>query len=207
MKKYMVADLIKDLKEDQINYLLINYNITRSDAKYIVDNYRNTYTQDLIAKAMDVYGLNMRNAEEFVDNYPNESVWADVEEVAESNGVDITDVDDDDIENYMEMGGNKGEMESSIGPIEWVYDNTLKAYLIYMLLKTGDDESPKDIMYRLDPQMMRDWKNSDSIGEYYNKFIRGNRTIEDPKLSCGCKEDPCKPGQIDQFKAKYASIS
>lgn len=201
----MVADLVKDLKEDQIAYLLDNYNITRADAKYIVDNYRDQYAQDLISKAMDVYGLNMRDAEEFVGNYPNESAWADVEEVAESLGVDITDVDDDDVENYMEMGGNKGEMESSIGPIQWVYDNTLKAYIVYMVLKTAEES--KDMIYKLDPSMMKDWNNYDSTGEYYNKFIRGNESIEDPELSCGCKEDPCEPGQIDQFKTKYSSIS
>jgi hypothetical protein len=205
MKKYMVADLVKDLKEDQINYLLINYNITRSDAKYIVDNYRDQYTQNLIAKAMDVYGLNMRNAEEFVDNYPNESAWADVEEVAESNGVDITDVDDDDIENYMEMGGNKGEMESSIGPIQWIYDNTLKAYIVYLVLETA--KGPRDILYRLDRDMMKDWKDSSSIGEHYNNIIRGNESIENPETSCGCGPNPCEPGQIDQFKNKYASLS
>jgi hypothetical protein len=205
MKKYMVADLIKDLKEDQIKYLLDNYNITRSDAKYIVDNYRDQYAQDLIAKAMDVYGLNMRDAEEFVDNYPNESAWADVEEVAESLGVDITDVDDDDVENYMEMGGNKGEMESSIGPIQWIYDNTEKAYIIYMVLETA--KGPKDIMYKLDPDMMKDWINSDSTGEYYNKFIKGDTSIEDPKHSCGCGPNPCEQGQVDQFKTKYSSIS
>jgi hypothetical protein len=205
MKKYMVADLVKDLKEDQIKYLLDNYNITRSDAKYIVDNYRDTYTQDLIAKAMDVYGLNMRNAEEFVDNYPNESAWADVEEVAESLGVDITDVEDDDVENYMEMGGNKGEMQSSIGPIQWIYDNTLKAYIVYLVLETAN--GPRDIIYRLDRDMMKDWKDSSSFGEHYNNIIRGNESIEHPETSCGCKEDPCEPGQIDQFKTKYSSIS
>lgn len=204
MKKYMVADLIEDIKEDQINYLLINYNIARSDAKYIVDNYRDIYTQYLIAKAMDVYGLNMRNAEEFVDNYPNESAWADVEEVAESLGVDITDVEDDDVENYMEMGGNKGEMESSIGPIQWIYDNTLKAYIVYLVLETA--KGPRDIIYRLDRDMMKQWKDSSSIGEHYNNIIRGNEDIEEPP-ACGCGPNPCEPGQIDQFKNKYASLS
>jgi hypothetical protein len=205
MKKYMVADLVKDLKEDQINYLLINYNIDRSDAKYIVDNYRDTYTQDLIAKSMDVYGLNMRNAEEFVDNYPNESAWADVEEVAESLRVDITDVEDDDVENYMEMGGNKGEMESSIGPIQWIYDNTLKAYIVYLTLDgmiCGDGQ----VMYRLTPEQMKDWNSQDSFGEYYNTYIR-SQIEEDPNISCGCCENLCEPQQISTFKDRYDSIS
>ena len=206
MKKYMVADLIKDLKEDQIKYLLDNYNITRSDAKYIVDNYRDQYAQDLIAKAMDVYGLNMRNAEEFVGNYPNESTWADVEETAESLGVDITDVDDDDVENYMEMGGmNKGELNSSVGPIQWIYDNKLKIYIVYLVLETA--KGPRDILYRLNRDMMKQWKDSSSFGEHYNNIIKGNKDIEDPSISCGCGPNPCEPGQIDQFKNKYASLS
>ncbi len=206
MKKFMVADLVKDLKQDQINSLLRDYNITRSDAEYIVDNYRDTNIQDLIAKAMDEYGLNMRNAEEFVKNYPNESAWADVEEVAESLGVDITDVEDDDVENYMEMGGaNKGTEESSIGPIQWIYDNTLKAYIIYMVLETS--KGPTDIMYKLSPEMMKDWKDSDSFGEYYNTFIKGNENIEDQDYSCGCNPNPCEPQQIATFKEKYFSLS
>ena len=65
----MVADLVKDLKEDQIKYLLDNYNITRSDAKYIVDNYRDQYEQQAISEAMDNLDLNMRDAEEFFKNY------------------------------------------------------------------------------------------------------------------------------------------
>jgi hypothetical protein len=207
MKKFMVADLVKDLKQDQINSLLRDYNITRSDAEYIVDNYRDTNIQDLIAKAMDEYGLNMRNAEEFVKNYPNESAWADVEEVAESLGVDITDVEDDDVENYMSMGGNKGELPSSVSkePIRWIYDNILKAYIIYMVLETS--KGPTDIMYKLSPEMMKDWKDSDSFGEYYNTFIKGNEDIEDQDYSCGCSPNPCEQGQIDQFNTKYESIS
>jgi hypothetical protein len=206
MKKYMVADLVKDLKEDQIKYLLDNYNITISDAKYIVDNYRDQYAQDLIAKAMDVYGLNMRDAEEFVGNYPNESTWADVEETAESLGVDITDVDDDDVENYMEMGGmNKGELNSSVGLIQWIYDNKLKAYIVYMSLQ-GLKCGTGEVMYKLTPEQMKDWNSQDSMGEYYNNNVR-SQIEEDPAVSCGCCENLCEPQQIDTFKQRYSSIS
>lgn len=230
----MVADLVKDIKTNRILLLIETFNLTRDQAEYIVENLKvekeavlaayiyvsynvdisdSVYLADnydpeiaeVTAKAMTEYDLNMRNAEEFVDNYPNESAWADVEEVAESLGVDITDVEDDDVENYMEMGGNKGEMQSSIGPIQWIYDNTLKAYIVYLVLETA--KGPRDIIYRLDRDMMKDWKDSSSFGEHYNNIIRGNKDIEDPSTSCGCGPNPCEPGQIDQFKNKYASLS
>ena len=210
MKKYMVADLIKDLKEDQIKYLLDNYNITRSDAKYIVDNYRDQYAQDLIAKAMDVYGLNMRNAEEFVDNYPNESTWADVEETAESLGVDITDVDDDDVENYMEMGGNKGEMDSSVGPIQWLYDNKAKVYIVYMVVTTMGE--PRNIIYNIEPDLMKEWKDSESMGEYWNNNIRSNKDVEDKASSSdfpigGCNANLLDPSVVRRFNTRFVAIS
>ncbi len=126
-------------------------------------------------------------------------------EVAESLGAEPGDVEDDDVENYLSMGGNKGVIESSIGPIQWVYDNTEKAYLIYMVLETAKE--PRDIMYRVDPEIMKDWKDSRSKGEYYNQFIKGNTDIEDPNISCGCGPNPCEPQQIDSFKNKFASIS
>jgi hypothetical protein len=206
----MVADLVKDLKEDQINYLLINYNITRSDAKYIVDNYRDTYTQDLIAKAMDVYGLNIRNAEEFVDNYPNESAWADVEEVADSLGVDVSDVDDDDVENYMSMGGNKGNMESSVGPIQWIYDNKAKTYIVYMIVETMGE--PRDVIYNIDPNTMQEWLNSESMGEYWNEFVRSNKDIEEAANSeefppGGCNANILDPSIVRRFNTRFVAIS
>jgi hypothetical protein len=172
MKKFMVADMLKDARSDLIN------------------------------RAKERYDLNDSEAERFVDNFPNESTWADVEEVAESLGVDITDVEDDDVENYMEMGGAaKGELESSVGLIQWLYDNKLKAYLILMIL------ADTHVMYKVDPKMMKDWKNSQSMGENYNSYIRGNITIEDPNHSCGCGPNPCEQGQVDQYKAKYSSVS
>jgi hypothetical protein len=79
MKKFMVADMVKGIRED------------------------------LIQIAMEEYNLNESEATRFVDNFPNQSTWADVEATADSLGVDVTDVEDDDIESYMEMGGNKRE--------------------------------------------------------------------------------------------------
>ena len=178
MKKYLVADLVKDLREDQIN------------------------------RAMEQFDLNRANAEIFVDDFPNESTWADVEEVAESLGVDITDVEDDDIENYMSLGrANKGELESSIGPIQWIYDNTLKAYLVLAYLTFELGKEPKEVMYKLNPDQFRNWFNSKSIGEYWNDNIRANTEIEDDEWACGCNPNPCDPQKVDRFNTRFVSIS
>ena len=158
--------------------------------------------EDLIQIAMEEYNLNESEATRFVDNFPNESTWADVEETAESLGVDVTDIEDDDVENYMNMGGeNKGELESSVGKIQWMYDNKLKAYLILMML--GDTP----VMYKVDPSMMKEWDSSESMGEYYNAYIRGNEDIEDEDNSCGCGPNPCEQADVDEYNTIFDSIS
>jgi len=174
MKKYMVADLVKGIRED------------------------------LIQEAMDRYNINESEATRFVDNFPNESTWEDVEATAESLGVGIEEVEDDDVENYMEMGGNKGEIESSSGIIQWIYDNTLKAYIVLLMVEENA------LMYLIDNNMMKEWINSDSAGIYYNNNIRGNKDIESQGESsgvpCGCGPNPCEQRKIDQFNNKYSSI-
>lgn len=168
----------------------------------MVSDFVKDLKKDIVSDAIEQFDLSRSNAEDFVENFPNKASWPDVEETAEALGIDITDVDDDDVENYMDMGGKaKGELESSSGLIQWIYDNKLKAYIVYMVLA----DTP--MLYRLKPDMMREWKGSNSIGEYYNLYIRGNTSIEDPNISCGCGPNPCEQGQIDQFKAKYSSIS
>jgi len=199
MKKYLVADLVKDLKTDRIKYLLDKYNISEEEAIFLVEN-KSSKDQELIAEVIDTYSLNIGDAEMFVDDFPNPSTWADVEATAESLGLDITDVEDDDVENYMEMGGiNKGELESSVGPIQWLYDNKDKAYMVYLML--GDTP----VIYReLKLEQVQDWTNSESMGEYYNDNIRGQ--IDDSQ-GCGCNDDPCTQEDIDTFTTKFDSIS
>ncbi len=181
MKKYLVADLVKDLKEDKI------------------------------LRAMEKYSLNRANAEQFVDNFPNESTWADVEATAESLGVDITDVEDDDVENYMEMGGMaKGELESSVGPIQWLYDNKAKAYIVYMVLTLND--KPRDIIYNIEPSIMKEWIDSESMGEYWNNRIRSNKDIENAASSSdfpigGCNDNLLDPSTVSRFNTRFVAIS
>ena len=181
MKKFMVADLVKGIRED------------------------------LIQKAMDRYNINKSEATRFVDNFPNESTWADVEATADSLGVDVTDVEDDDIENYMEMGGmNKGELESSVGPIQWLYDNKAKAYIVYMVLKLS--EKPRDIIYNIEPSIMKEWTDSESMGEYWNNKIRSNQDIENAASSSdfpigGCNDNLLDPSTVSRFKTRFVAIS
>jgi hypothetical protein len=180
MKKYMIADLVKDLRSE------------------------------LIARAAEEFDLNDSEAERFVDNFPNQSTWADAEVAAESLGVGITDVDDDDIENYMSMGGNKGEMDSSVGPIQWIYDNKAKAYIVYMVVTTSD--KPRDIIYNIEPDVMKEWINSESMGEYWNDAIRSNKDIEDKASSSdfpigGCNANILDPSVVRRFNTRFVAIS
>jgi hypothetical protein len=180
MKKYMVADLVKDLRSD------------------------------LIAKAAEEFNLNDSEAERFVDNFPNQSTWADVEATAESLGVEITDVEDDDVENYMSMGGNKGILESSVGPVQWLYDNKAKVYIVYMILTTMG--KPRDIIYNIEPDIMKEWTNADSMGEYWNNNIKSNPDIEDAASSSdfpigGCNANPLDPSVVRRFNTRFVAIS
>jgi hypothetical protein len=180
MKKVLIADLVKSIKKD------------------------------LISDAMDRYSFNESEAERFVDNFPNESTWADVEETADSLGVDVSDVDDDDVENYMSMGGNKGDMESSVGPIQWIYDNKAKTYIVYMIVETMGE--PRDVIYNIDPNTMQEWLNSESMGEYWNEFIRSNKDIEEAASSeefppGGCNANILDPSIVRRFNTRFVAIS
>ena len=181
MKKILIADVIK--------------------ASY--DEFKDQRDLDILAE-MDRSDVDEPTAAYLVDNYPNEADRDQVLQVAESLGLDPQDVEDDDVENYMEMGGAKGEIESSSGIIQWIYDNTLKAYIILLMIEENA------LMYLIDNNMMKEWIDSDSAGSYYNENIRGNEQIESQGESsgvpCGCGPNPCDQGKIDQFNTRYSSI-
>jgi hypothetical protein len=82
-----------------------------------------------------------------------------------------------------------------------MYDNKLKAYLILMMLGSTP------VMYKVNKDLMTTWKNSESMGEYYNAYIRGNTEIEDEDNSCGCGPNPCEQAQVDRFNTRFVSIS
>ena len=134
--------------------------------------------------------------------------WAEVVEWADILDIEPEDIEEDDFNNLQTVGDAKGEYNSEVGIIRWVYDNSLNSFLVYMALTNNSDpkQKPQDVIYRLDSEMMADWQESDSKGLYYNTYIRGNTSIEDPSISCGCGPNPCEQGQIDQFNTKYNNL-
>lgn len=176
MKKFMVADLVKDLREESI------------------------------LEAMSRYDLNRANAIIFVDNFPNKSTWDDVEATAELYGIDITDVDDDKVEAYlsfneeekvmlMELGGipeAKGEIDSSLGKILFWFNIALGTFMLTTIFKNGNPAQ-----YPISVSELKQIRNADSFGEEFNKNIRGNELYSDKPGSCGCiGEDPSKPKRL-----------
>ena len=206
MKKFMVADLIKDLTEDRINELVRKYGISRYDARYIVTSYPDRDDQELIAKIMDDYKTSLRDSEEFYKNYPNPEDWDEVEATAELYGVDITDVDDDMVEAYlsfdeeekvylMENGGipeAKGEIDSTIGKVLWWFNIALGTFMLTTIFKNGNPAQ-----YPISVSELREIRNADSFGEYFNKNIRGDSLYSDKDGSCGCiGEDSNNPKRL-----------
>ena len=148
---------------------------------------------------------------DLIKSAENEADAAIRAEVAESLGVEPGDVDDDDVENFMSMGGvAKGELKSSVGPIQWLYDNKAKAYIVYMLVTTSD--KPRDIIYNIEPSVMKEWINSESMGEYWNSKIRSNKSIENAASSLdfpigGCDDNLLDPSTVRRFNTRFTAIS
>lgn len=172
----MVADLVKDIRED--NILL----------------------------AMDQYNLNRSEATRFVDNFPNRSTWPDVEATAELYGVDITDVDDDMVEAFlsfneeekvylMELGGipeAKGQVPSSVGNILWWFNISLGLFILTTVFKNGNTAQ-----YPISVSELKQVRDAESFGSYFNDKIRGNELYSDKPGACGCiGENPDKPKRL-----------
>lgn len=196
MKKILIADVMKDIVDSyleeralRIKELLDQFNITEDDATKIVDNYSNEDTQYLIAKAMEDYDLDLGEAEMFVDDHPNESTWADYESAAEAMGVDITDVDDDDVENLMDLwdlAGSQGNkpystIESSIGKVHPWYDPVLKSLMLLIVFNDGNPAN-----YPISRETLAEIVNSGSFGKYYSENMRSNDFYSDKPGSWGC---------------------
>ena len=199
MKKILIADVIKDITDSyleeralRIKELTDQFNITKDDATNIVDNYSDYDVQNLIAKAMEEYSLNLGEAEMFVDDHPNESEWADYEAAAEALGVDITDVDDDDVENLMDLwdlAGSQGNkpystIESSIGKVHPWYDPILKSLMVLIIFNDGHPAN-----YPISREDLAEMVNSGSFGKYYSENMRSNSKYSDKPGSWGCIGD------------------
>ena len=176
MKKYMVADMVKDVLSDLIN------------------------------RAKKRYNLNDSEAERFVENYPNEADWPDVEATAELYGVDITDVDPDMVEAYlsfseeeivyiMELGGipkAKGEIDTSLGKVFYWFNI---ATGVFILTTVFDEGNPAQ--YPLSVSELKEIRKAESFGSYFNKKMRSNPSYSDKEGSCGCiGDDPDKPKRL-----------
>jgi hypothetical protein len=204
MKKILIADVIKDITDSyleeralRIKELTDQFNITKDDATNIVDNYNDYDTQDLIAKAMEAYDLDLGEAEMFVDDHPNESTWADYESAAEELGVDITDVDDDDVEAILSGPGSAvGKIESSAAT--FVYKLAIGTGLYYLWATFPDG---KVVGYQnLEPYEIKGI--IDNGGSYYVENIRIDSPEpqpDNPKVWFGCKHNPGTPEQIAQM--------
>ena len=201
MKKILIADVIKDITDSyleeralRIKELTDQFNITKDDATNIVDNYSDYDTQYLIAKAMEAYRLNLGDAEMFVDDYPNESEWAELEGIAEELGVDITDVEPDDVEAINSGPGSAvGKIESSAAT--FVYKLAIGTGLYYLWATFPGGEV---VAYQnLEPYDIKGI--IDNGGAYYVSNIRIDSPEPDPsnpKVLCGCKHNRCTPAQI-----------
>ena len=176
MKKYMVADMVKDVRSD------------------------------LIDRASKRFSINESESEILVDNFPNEATWPDVEATAELYGVDITDVDDDMVEAYlsfseeeiayvMELGGipeAKGEIDSSLGKVIYWFNIALG---VFILTTVFDEGNPAQ--YPLTVSELKEIRKAESFGTYFNKNIRANPAYSDKEGSCGCiGDDPDKPKRL-----------
>jgi hypothetical protein len=104
MKKYMIADMMKDI------------------------------TSDLIARAKKEFDLNDANAAIFVDDYPNEADWAQVADVADALNLDIMDISPDDVERINSAGSAKGSIDTSMGIVKYIYNHPIQAYSILLLI-------------------------------------------------------------------------
>jgi hypothetical protein len=198
MKKFLVADIVKAISEEDAKMLvnlIRDFKVDISQAKEMLN-------------LMQQEKVNDSEAYYLTENWDSEAEYRDVMETADALNIGIEDVQDDDVESVMDGAGSKDEAESSIGIIQWFYDNKLKAYIVYIMLtdNSNPDKAPTDVLYRISPEMMKEWSDSSSMGEYYNNNIRGNISLEDPNISCGCGPNPCEQGQIDQFNQKFNQI-
>jgi hypothetical protein len=163
--------------------------------KFLIADLMKSLEEDRIAEIRAKYGVSIEEANQLIKEHGYGGL-DDADEAAEAYGVSITEVTGEDVDNYFDMGGARGQLESTAGSFKWVYDITLASYLLLM---------NEDILYKIPPDMMKEWNSSDSSGTYYNENIRGNTSIEDADMSCGCTPEPCSPAQLAYFNNKYSA--
>jgi predicted AlkP superfamily phosphohydrolase/phosphomutase len=211
MKKFMVADLVKDLRSDLVKQYLNKYNLSQFDIKeinnisqeYYVDDLSKIDIQDLeypfkmvYLMKTENYGLNSDESFYLVENWDNEAEWKDVMSTAEALELGIEDISDDDVEEYLSTGGTE-ELDTSMGNAIFKWDNVAKAYILYIALEGGIQQYKN-----ITRNMILAMKSADSIGSYYNDNLRKNDSYE----GCGCKANPCEDADLAQIPSKFRSL-
>ncbi|NBX78076.1 hypothetical protein EBQ93_01795, partial [bacterium] len=112
----------------------------------------------------------------------NEADFPAILETAEALGVGPCDIDEGDVEAYLDMGRElKGEINSSLGKILYWYNIALKVFILTTIF---DDGNPAN--YPVSVDELKSIKASESFGEYFNKNIRSNNLYSDKPGACGC---------------------
>jgi hypothetical protein len=138
MKKILIADVIKAVEFDK--------------------------EQEIIAIS-ERFNISIEDADYLYSNF-DKNRWEDVINAADELNVDITDIDEEDIDNVEEMGAS-GSIGSSMGDIEYEYDPDSDAYEVDISFNRGGSAN-----YQLDPDTLLEFDAGG--GTYYNANIRGN---------------------------------
>jgi len=120
--------------------------------------------QEIIAIS-ERFKISIEEADYLYSNF-DKNRWEDVINTAEELNVDITDVDEEDIDNVEEMGAS-GSIGSSMGDIEYEYDPASDEYNVDINFNRGGSAN-----YQLDPDTLLEFDAGG--GTYYNANIRGN---------------------------------
>ncbi len=134
----MIADLLKAVEDDK--------------------------EQEIIAIS-ERFNISKDDAEHLYSNF-DKNRWEDVINTADELKVDITDIDEEDIDNVEEMGSS-GSIGSSMGDIEYEYNPDSDAYEVDISFSRGGSAT-----YQLDPDALLEFDAGG--GTYYNANIRGN---------------------------------
>ena len=138
MKKIMIADIHKAVEYDK--------------------------EQEIIAIS-ERFKISIEEADYLYSNF-DKNRWEDVINTADELNVDITDIDEEDIDNVEEMGAS-GSIGSSMGDIEYEYDPESDAYEVDINFNRGGSAN-----YQLDSDTLLEFDAGG--GTYYNANIRGN---------------------------------
>lgn len=138
MKKIMIADILKAVEYDK--------------------------EQEIIAIS-ERFKISIEEADYLYSNF-DKNRWEDVINTADELNVDITDIDEEDIDNVEEMGAS-GSIGSSMGDIEYEYDPESDAYEVDINFNRGGSAN-----YQLDSDTLLEFDAGG--GTYYNANIRGN---------------------------------